>query len=207
MIALVVVMVAMVVMMVVVVVVTVVVMMIMMLMIMMMVMVVAAAAAAATEMVVVGVMVTVMAVAVVVVVMVLVVGMVAAMVMPMSWDGGGDVITYSLRQVVVNNNPETVSTDYDECDKLYFEELSRERVLDIYQHEVNRSTGFGIFGKFWKNESTTRLQKVTGFAFSFRGGLGQGCRPRWKKYSETTLQHETDVFGTSKWYFLRRRLV
>ena len=37
----------------------------------------------------------------------------------------------------MNNNPETVSTDYDECDKLYFEELSRERVLDIYQHEVS----------------------------------------------------------------------
>ena len=39
-------------------------------------------------------------------------------------------------QVVVNHNPETVSTDYDECDRLYFEELSLERVLDIYQQEV-----------------------------------------------------------------------
>jgi len=34
---------------------------------------------------------------------------------------------------MINYNPETVSTDYDECDRLYFEELSRERVLDIYQ--------------------------------------------------------------------------
>jgi carbamoylphosphate synthase large subunit len=32
---------------------------------------------------------------------------------------------------MVNYNPETVSTDYDECDQLYFEELSRERVMDI----------------------------------------------------------------------------
>ncbi len=39
-------------------------------------------------------------------------------------------------EVVVNHNPETVSTDYDECDRLYFEELSLERVLDIYQQEV-----------------------------------------------------------------------
>eukprot|EP00057_Strongylocentrotus_purpuratus_P025741 XP_011680215.1 PREDICTED: carbamoyl-phosphate synthase [ammonia], mitochondrial [Strongylocentrotus purpuratus] len=39
------------------------------------------------------------------------------------------------KTVVVNHNPETVSTDFDECDRLYFEELSRERVLDIYQHE------------------------------------------------------------------------
>ena len=29
-----------------------------------------------------------------------------------------------------------MSTDYDECDRLYFEELSLERVLDIYQQEV-----------------------------------------------------------------------
>ena len=37
--------------------------------------------------------------------------------------------------VMVNFNPETVSTDYDICDKLYFEELSLERVLDIYDYE------------------------------------------------------------------------
>ena len=36
---------------------------------------------------------------------------------------------------VINYNPETVSTDYDESDRLYFEELSLERVLDIYDME------------------------------------------------------------------------
>ena len=40
------------------------------------------------------------------------------------------------KTIVVNHNPETVSTDFDECDRLYFEELSRERVLDIYNQEV-----------------------------------------------------------------------
>jgi carbamoyl-phosphate synthase (ammonia) len=39
------------------------------------------------------------------------------------------------KATMVNYNPETVSTDYDECDRLYFEELSRERVLDIYQRD------------------------------------------------------------------------
>merc|ERR1719428_2045077 len=39
------------------------------------------------------------------------------------------------KAVMVNYNPETVSTDYDECDRLYFEELSLERVLDIYEAE------------------------------------------------------------------------
>ena len=37
--------------------------------------------------------------------------------------------------VMINYNPETVSTDYDECDRLYFEELSLERVLDVYEQE------------------------------------------------------------------------
>ncbi len=37
--------------------------------------------------------------------------------------------------VMINYNPETVSTDYDICDKLYFDELSFERVLDIYEFE------------------------------------------------------------------------
>src|SRR3989344_8623326 len=37
--------------------------------------------------------------------------------------------------IMINCNPETVSTDYDVCDKLYFEELSFERVLDIYEKE------------------------------------------------------------------------
>jgi carbamoyl-phosphate synthase / aspartate carbamoyltransferase len=39
------------------------------------------------------------------------------------------------KTVMVNYNPETVSTDYDEADKLYFENISLETILDIYQLE------------------------------------------------------------------------
>jgi carbamoyl-phosphate synthase large subunit len=39
------------------------------------------------------------------------------------------------KTIMINYNPETVSTDYDECDKLYFDELSFERVQDIYELE------------------------------------------------------------------------
>ena len=39
------------------------------------------------------------------------------------------------RTIMINCNPETVSTDYDICDKLYFEELTYERVLDICDKE------------------------------------------------------------------------
>jgi carbamoyl-phosphate synthase large subunit len=37
--------------------------------------------------------------------------------------------------IMINYNPETVSTDYDICDKLYFEQLTFERVMDIYERE------------------------------------------------------------------------
>ena len=39
------------------------------------------------------------------------------------------------RSVMINYNPETVSTDYDTCDRLYFDELSFERVMDIIELE------------------------------------------------------------------------
>ncbi len=46
------------------------------------------------------------------------------------------------RVVMINSNPETVSTDYDECDLLFFDELSEERVRDI--HEVVASSGIVV---------------------------------------------------------------
>ena len=45
--------------------------------------------------------------------------------------------------IMINCNPETVSTDYDICDTLYFDELTLERVLDICEKEV--STGGNYF--------------------------------------------------------------
>ncbi|UCH66713.1 MAG: carbamoyl-phosphate synthase (glutamine-hydrolyzing) large subunit [Ignavibacterium sp.] len=39
------------------------------------------------------------------------------------------------KSIMINCNPETVSTDYDICNKLYFEELTMERVLDVYDKE------------------------------------------------------------------------
>jgi carbamoyl-phosphate synthase large subunit len=39
------------------------------------------------------------------------------------------------KTILVNHNPETVSTDYNECDRLYFEEITLETVLEIYRRE------------------------------------------------------------------------
>ena len=44
-----------------------------------------------------------------------------------------------IKTIMVNYNPETVSTDYDEADRLYFENINLERVLDIY--DIESSTG------------------------------------------------------------------
>ncbi|MGH7246102.1 MAG: carbamoyl-phosphate synthase large subunit, partial [Candidatus Levyibacteriota bacterium] len=43
--------------------------------------------------------------------------------------------TYKKKSIVINCNPETVSTDYDISDRLYFEELTFERITDIYEFE------------------------------------------------------------------------
>jgi carbamoyl-phosphate synthase (ammonia) len=55
------------------------------------------------------------------------------------------------RAVCMNYNPETVSTDYDECDQLYFEELSRERVLDVYEHEGLQGVIVSVGGQIPQN--------------------------------------------------------
>jgi len=53
--------------------------------------------------------------------------------------------------VMINYNPETVSTDYDICDRLYFEELSFERVLDIYKRENPRGVILSMGGQIPNN--------------------------------------------------------
>ena len=55
------------------------------------------------------------------------------------WCGVNTLKTLSqvgLRSVMINYNPETVSTDYDICDRLYFDELTFERVMDIIEMEA-----------------------------------------------------------------------
>ena len=51
------------------------------------------------------------------------------------------------KTVMVNYNPETVSTDYDEPDRLYFEELSLERVMDIYEQEECKGVVVSVGGQ------------------------------------------------------------
>jgi len=60
--------------------------------------------------------------------------------------------------IMINYNPETVSTDFDECDKLYFDELSHERVLDICDKEKPNGTVISMGGQI-PNNLALRLYK------------------------------------------------
>ncbi|MGV8827703.1 MAG: carbamoyl-phosphate synthase (glutamine-hydrolyzing) large subunit [Breznakibacter sp.] len=56
-----------------------------------------------------------------------------------------------MRSVMINYNPETVSTDYDVCDRLYFDELSLERVLDIMELEKPKGVIVSVGGQIPNN--------------------------------------------------------
>ena len=61
--------------------------------------------------------------------------------------------------IMINCNPETVSTDYDICDRLYFDELSFERVLDIYEKESPGGVVVSMGGQV-PNNLALRLHKT-----------------------------------------------
>ncbi|RCI00958.1 carbamoyl-phosphate synthase (glutamine-hydrolyzing) cpa2 [Rhizopus azygosporus] len=72
------------------------------------------------------------------------------------FDWCGVSCTRSLRElgektIMVNYNPETVSTDFDECDRLYFEELSFERVMDIAELEGAKGVVVSVGGQLPQN--------------------------------------------------------
>lgn len=74
--------------------------------------------------------------------------------------------TQALRQmgektVMINYNPETYSTDFDTADKLYFEELSYERVMDIYELENSTGVVVSVGGQLPQNIAL-RLQETGG---------------------------------------------
>ncbi|MDR0287487.1 MAG: carbamoyl-phosphate synthase (glutamine-hydrolyzing) large subunit, partial [Clostridiales bacterium] len=55
------------------------------------------------------------------------------------------------KSIMINYNPETVSTDYDMCDRLYFDELSLERVLDVIDLEMPKGVVVSMGGQIPNN--------------------------------------------------------
>ncbi|KAH3668731.1 hypothetical protein OGAPHI_002486 [Ogataea philodendri] len=63
------------------------------------------------------------------------------------------------KTIMINYNPETVSTDFDEVDRLYFEELSFERVMDIYELENAKGVVVSVGGQLPQNIALTLQQQ------------------------------------------------
>jgi len=55
------------------------------------------------------------------------------------------------KSIMINYNPETVSTDYDMCDRLYFDELSFERILDVLDLEIPKGVIISMGGQIPNN--------------------------------------------------------
>ena len=77
------------------------------------------------------------------------------------------------KAIIINYNPETVSTDYDVSDRLYFEELSGERVLDICE-----------------------LEKSYGIVLNAGGQIAQNLATKFVKYSEFFRKANINILGT-----------
>lgn len=107
--------------------------------------------------------------------------------------------------VMINYNPETVSTDYDICDRLYFDELSYERVMDIYELEHPEGVVVSTGGQI-PNTLAMRLHdqhvKILGTSpvnidraenrklfSSLLDSLGID-QPRWKELTTVNAIHE-----------------
>ncbi|KAI0357085.1 carbamoyl-phosphate synth [Trametes cingulata] len=109
-----------------------------------------------------------------------------------------------LPTVMVNYNPETVSTDYDEADRLYFENISLETVLDIYDTERSRGVILSMGGQTPNNIALPLYRqnvKIYGTSpemidtaenrFKFSRLLDEICvdQPLWKELSSFEEAH------------------
>ncbi|GAB3723183.1 carbamoyl-phosphate synthase (glutamine-hydrolyzing) large subunit [Hymenobacter agri] len=124
------------------------------------------------------------------------------------WCGVNAVQTASAegyKTIIINYNPETVSTDYDVSDRLYFEELSFERVMDILEFEQPEGVILSTGGQI-PNNLATRLAEakapILGTAparideaenrhkfSSIMDELGI-AQPRWKELTSLEAMHE-----------------
>lgn len=104
------------------------------------------------------------------------------------------------RSVMINYNPETVSTDYDICDRLYFDELTFERVLDIIDLETPSGVIVSVGGQipnnlamrlYMSNVPVIGTSPVSIDRAENRHKFSQMCdnlsidQPKWKELSST----------------------
>lgn len=109
------------------------------------------------------------------------------------------------KTIMINYNPETVSTDYDMCDRLYFEEISFEVVMEIYEYENPKGIILSMGGQLPNNIAMdlhrqqarilgTSPESVDGaenrFKFSRMLDRKGILQPRWKELTDLELAYD-----------------
>ena len=109
------------------------------------------------------------------------------------------------KTIMVNYNPETVSTDYDECDRLYFDQLTFETVMDIYEMENIDGVILALGGQIPNNMAVdlhrqrvkifgTSPEMIDGaenrFKFSRMCDSQMIDQPKWKELTDVEGAHK-----------------
>ena len=122
------------------------------------------------------------------------------------------------RGVLINYNPETVSTDYDMCDRLYFDELTFERVMDIIELETPHGVVVSVGGQIPNNlalrlsthnvpilgtkaENIDRAEDRHKFS-SIVDALGVD-QPEWKELTTLEWTNSSPRWASRSWCGLR----
>ena len=91
--------------------------------------------------------------------------------------------------IVINNNPETVSTDYDICDKLYFDELSFESVKEIYDIE----NPFGIIVSMGGQEANNLALRLSRAGMNILGTSAENINNAENRYKFSKMLQEINI--------------
>jgi carbamoyl-phosphate synthase large subunit len=95
---------------------------------------------------------------------------------------------YQKQAIIINSNPETVSTDYDVSDRLYFEELTFERIADIYDFESPHGLIVSVGGQTPNN----RAQALHAYGCNL---LGTRARDIDRAENRSTFSHLLDTLS------------
>ena len=99
------------------------------------------------------------------------------------------------KTVMINYNPETVSTDFDEADRLYFEELGWERVMDIYELEASEGVVVSVGGELLSRACEKSGELTVGRR---PGQLPQNIALRLKESGVNVLGTDPDMIDNAE---------
>lgn len=94
------------------------------------------------------------------------------------------------RAIIINSNPETVSTDYDESDRLYFEEITLERVRDIADFEQAKGIIVSVGGQIANNLALPLYE--AGYPILGTSAISIDCAENREKFSQLLNELQID---------------